>query len=191
MKKLLVVVDMQKDFIDGALGTLEAQQIVPAVRKRICEYREAGDEVVFTLDTQGPDYMDTMEGKKLPVAHCIKGSEGWEIIPQLRPYAPHPIDKPTFGSRALGALLLARDEDLRKQGMPGVEKVTFLGVCTDICVISNALLVKAFLPEAEIVVEADCCAGVTPESHRTALEAMKACQIEVVNGEQMVWYKKS
>ena len=103
-----------------------------------------------------------------------------EIIPQLQEYAAHPIDKPTFGSRYLGALLKAQDEDLRKQGQPGVEKVTLIGVCTDICVLSNALLVKAFLPEAEIVVEAGCCAGVTPQAHCTALEAMKACQITVV-----------
>lgn len=176
---ILIVVDMQNDFVTGALGSPEAVEIVPRVVQRVQEGVERGETVLFTRDTHGADYAGTQEGRKLPVAHCIKGSEGWEIIPQLRPYAPHPIDKPTFGSRALGALLLARDEDLRKQGMPGVEKVTFLGVCTDICVISNALLVKAFLPEAEIVVEADCCAGVTPESHRTALEAMKACQIAV------------
>lgn len=176
---VLIVVDMQNDFVTGALGSPEAVEIVPRVVQRVQEGVEKGETVLFTRDTHGADYAGTQEGRKLPVAHCIKGSEGWEIIPQLRPYAPHPIDKPTFGSQALGALLLARDEDLRKQGKPGVEKVTFLGVCTDICVISNALLVKAFLPEAEIVVEADCCAGVTPESHRTALETMKACQITV------------
>ena len=176
---VLVVVDMQNDFVSGALGTQEAFDIVPYVVGRVVDGLNRGETVLFTRDTHGADYAGTQEGKKLPVAHCIKGSEGWEIIPQLRPYAPHPIDKPTFGSRYLGALLLAQDEDLRRQGKTGVEKVTFLGVCTDICVISNALLVKAFLPEAEIAVEADCCAGVTPESHRTALEAMKACQITV------------
>lgn len=176
---VLIVVDMQNDFVTGALGSPEAVEIVPRVAQRVREGLEKGETVLFTRDTHGADYAGTQEGRKLPVAHCIKGSEGWEIIPQLRPYAAHPIDKPTFGSQALGALLLARDEDLKKQGKPGVEKVTFLGVCTDICVISNALLVKAFLPEAEIVVEANCCAGVTPESHRTALEAMKACQIAV------------
>ena len=111
--------------------------------------------------------------------HCVRGTEGWEIIPQLQEYAANPIDKPTFGSRDLGALLKPRDEDLRRQGKPGVEKVTLIGVCTDICVLSNALVVKAFLPEAEIFVDASCCAGVTPQSHRTALEAMKACQITV------------
>lgn len=176
---VLIVVDMQNDFVTGALGSPEAVEIVPRVAQRVREGLEKGEMVLFTRDTHGADYAGTQEGRKLPVAHCIKGSEGWEIIPQLRSYAAHPIDKPTFGSQTLGALLLARDEDLKKQGKPGVEKVTFLGVCTDICVISNALLVKAFLPEAEIVVEADCCAGVTPESHRTALEAMKACQITV------------
>lgn len=176
---VLIVVDMQNDFVTGALGSPEAVEIVPRVVQRVRQGLEKGETVLFTRDTHGADYAGTQEGRKLPVAHCIKGSEGWEIIPQLRPYAARPIDKPTFGSQTLGALLLARDEDLRKQGKPGVEKVTFLGVCTDICVISNALLVKAFLPEAEIVVEANCCAGVTPESHRTSLEAMKACQIAV------------
>ena len=180
--KILIVIDMQNDFIDGALGTPEAVEIVPAVAEKIRQYREAGNPVVFTRDTHGEDYLTTQEGKKLPVPHCIRGTEGWEIIPQLQEYAAHPIDKPTFGSRELGALLKARDEDLRKQGKPGVEKVTLIGVCTDICVLSNALLVKAFLPEAEIVVEADRCAGVTPEAHRMALAAMEPCQITVING---------
>ena len=152
-EKILIVVDMQNDFVTGALGSPEAVEIVPRVVQRVQEGVERGETVLFTRDTHGPDYLETQEGKKLPVPHCIRGSEGWDIIPQLQEYAANPIDKPTFGSRALGALLLARDEDLRKQGMPGVEKVTFLGVCTDICVISNALLVKAFLPEAEIFVE--------------------------------------
>ena len=177
---VLVVVDMQNDFVSGALGTQEAADIVPYVVGRVVDGLNRGETVFFTRDTHEADYLSTQEGKKLPVPHCIRGTEGWEIIPQLQEYAAHPIDKPTFGSRYLGALLKAQDEDLRKQGQPGVEKVTFIGVCTDICVLSNALLVKAFLPEAEIVVEAGCCAGVTPQAHCTALEAMKACQITVV-----------
>ena len=179
---ILIVVDMQNDFVSGALGTPEAFDIVPYVVGRVVDGMNRGEEILFTRDTHGPDYLDTQEGKRLPVPHCIRGTEGWEIIPQLQEYAAHPIDKPTFGSRELGALLKARDEDLRKQGKPGVEKVTLIGVCTDICVLSNALLVKAFLPEAEIVVEADRCAGVTPEAHRMALAAMGPCQITGING---------
>ncbi len=177
---VLVVVDMQNDFVSGALGTQEAFDIVPCVVGRVVDGLNRGETILFTRDTHEEDYLGTQEGRKLPVPHCIRGTEGWEIIPQLQEYAPHPIDKPTFGSRELGALLRARDEDLRRQRQPGVGKVTLIGVCTDICVLSNALLVKAFLPEAEIVVEAGCCAGVTPQAHRTALEAMRACQITVV-----------
>lgn len=177
----LVVVDMQNDFVSGALGTAEARNIVPYVVGRVVDGINRGEEVLFTRDTHGPDYLDTQEGRKLPVPHCVRGTEGWEIVEQLREYAAHPIDKPTFGSRELGALLKARNEDLKKQGKPGVERVTLIGLCTDICVISNALLIKAFLPETEVVVDAKCCAGVTPESHRNALEAMKACQITVEN----------
>jgi len=180
--EILIVVDLQNDFVSGALGTPEAAGIVPAVVSRVAEAAGRGAEVLFTRDTHEAGYLDTQEGKKLPVPHCIQGTEGWEIVEPLRTYAAHPIDKPTFGSRYLGALLKARDEDLRKQGKPGVEKVTLVGLCTDICVISNALLVKAFLPEAEITVDAACCAGVTPESHRNALEAMKMCQIIIENG---------
>ena len=176
---VLIVVDMQNDFVSGALGTPEAFDIVPYVVGRVVDGRNRGEEILFTRDTHEEDYLRTQEGKKLPVPHCIRGTEGWEIIPQLREYEGQPIDKPTFGSRYLGALLKARDEDARKQGKPGVEKVTLIGLCTDICVISNALLIKAFLPEAEIVVEAGCCAGVSPESHETALRAMEACQITV------------
>lgn len=178
---VLIVVDMQNDFVSGALGTAEARKIVPYVVGRVVDGINSGEKILFTRDTHGADYLDTQEGRKLPVAHCVQGTEGWEIIEQLREYGAHPIDKPTFGSRYLGALLKAQDEDLKKQGKPGVEKVTLVGLCTDICVISNALLIKAFLPEAEIAVDAACCAGVSPESHRTALEAMKMCQITVEN----------
>lgn len=177
----LVVVDMQNDFVGGALGTAEARNIVPYVVGRVVDGINRGEEVLFTRDTHGPDYLDTQEGRKLPVPHCVRGTEGWEIIEQLQEHAAHPIDKPTFGSQYLGDLLKSRDEDLKKRGESGVEKVTLVGLCTDICVISNALLIKAFLPEAEVVVDAKCCAGVTPESHRNALEAMKVCQITVEN----------
>ena len=172
---VLIVVDMQNDFVSGALGTQEAFDIVPYVAGRVVEGIDRGEEILFTRDTHGPDYLDTQEGKHLPVPHCIRGTEGWEIIPQLQPdtMGRTIVDKPTFGSRELGEILLRLNE------REPVRKITLVGVCTDICVISNALLAKAFLPEAEIVVEANCCAGVTPEAHRTALAALGPCQITV------------
>ncbi len=170
MKRLLVVVDMQKDFIDGSLGTAEAQQIVPAVKNKIREYRDAGDEVVFTLDTHGEDYLRTQEGQKLPVLHCIKGTEGWELCGELKEEPGQRFEKGTFGSKELAAWAAA-------QGFASVEVI---GLCTDICVISNALLLKAFSPEIPVRVDAACCAGVTPQSHENALEAMKMCQIEII-----------
>ena len=174
--KILVVVDMQNDFVSGALGTAEAKDIVPCVVGRVVDGINQGETVLFTRDTQEENYLDTQEGKKLPVPHCIRGTEGWEIIDQLTEYTVDRtvVDKPTFGSRELGRILAAEQEP--------VEKITFIGLCTDICVISNALLAKAFLPEAEIAVDAVCCAGVTPESHRNALAAMQVCQITVENG---------
>lgn len=181
MQDILVVVDMQNDFIDGALGTPEAAAIVPAVKQRIQEF---DGRVLFTRDTHGEDYLETQEGKNLPVKHCIRGSGGWEICPELRGLCrENPIDKGTFGSTELGALLQAADRENR------VRTVTLVGLCTDICVIANAMIAKTFLPEAEIVVDASCCAGVTPESHRTALAAMKACQIRI-EGETVHFYEE-
>lgn len=175
---VLVVVDMQNDFVSGALGTAEAREIVPYAVGRVVDGIDRGETVLFTRDTHGPDYLDTQEGRKLPVPHCVQDTEGWEVIDQLQEYTAgrQVLDKPTFGSRTLGEALAALNEQ------EPVEKVTLIGLCTDICVISNALLTKAFLPEAEIAVDAACCAGVTPESHRNALEAMKMCQIAVENG---------
>lgn len=171
MQNILVVVDMQNDFIDGALGTKEAIAIVPGVKQKIRDFQ---GKVFFTRDTHGTDYMSTQEGQKLPVPHCIKGTDGWQIHPDLQPLCQGTlIDKVTFGSSELAALLQAEDQK------EPVDSITFIGLCTDICVISNALLVKAFLPEAKIIVDASCCAGVTPESHRNALEAMKVCQIQI------------
>ena len=169
---ILVVVDMQNDFVSGALGTAEAAAIVSRVVDRVAEGTARGEKLIFTRDTHWADYLDTQEGRRLPVPHCIRGTESWEIIGELASYAENAVvlDKPTFGSRELGQLLA-------EEGQVG--KITFIGLCTDICVISNALLAKAFLPEAEIVVEAGCCAGVTPESHRNALAAMEVCQITV------------
>ena len=173
MQDILIVVDMQNDFIDGALGTPEAVAIVPAAAEKI---RSFPGPVLFTRDTHGPDYLNTQEGRNLPVVHCVKGTPGWELRPELQALCrTAPIDKPTFGSAKLGELLLAMDRE------DPIASVTLIGLCTDICVISNALLVKAFLPEVPVTVDAACCAGVTPESHRNALAAMKMCQIAVEN----------
>lgn len=171
MKNVLIVVDMQKDFIDGALGTKEAEAIVD----NVAEFVKAFDgEVVFTRDTHFDNYMETQEGKNLPVPHCIKGTDGWQIdrkLAALKPNGMKLFDKPTFGSVELAEYLKAEKE---------LESITLVGLCTDICVISNALLLKAYLPETPIKVVEKCCAGVTPESHKNALEAMKMCQIQIV-----------
>jgi nicotinamidase/pyrazinamidase len=173
---VLVVVDMQNDFVDGTLGTSEAVAIVPKVAAKM---RAFSGRVICTRDTHETNYLETQEGKHLPVEHCVRGTAGWQLTPDIEAERKEmPVDKPTFGSAALGQLLKAQDEDLRAKG-DRIEKITLVGLCTDICVISNALLLKAFLPECEIAVDAACCAGVTPASHRTALEAMKACQITV------------
>ena len=170
--KVLVAVDLQNDFINGALGPAEAAAMLPRAERRI---REFEGRVFFTRDTHGADYPDTREGKMLPIPHCIKGTEGWELAPCLLPPVGEVIDKPTFGSTLLGERLLALHET------EPIESITLIGLCTDICVISNALLLRAYLPEVPIYVDAACCAGVTPESHRHALETMKMCQIKVVN----------
>lgn len=169
--KVLVVVDMQNDFIDGALGTKEAIEIVPNVKKKIEEF---DGTVFFTRDTHQKNYMDTQEGKNLPVEHCIEGTNGWEISDELKDLVKNPpIDKPTFGSSELGKML----SDLNSK--EEIESIELIGLCTDICVISNAMVIKAFLPEVPIIVDSACCAGVSVESHLRALEAMKVCQIQV------------
>ena len=171
---ILVVIDMQNDFIDGALGTPEAVAIVPKVMVKMMNFDGL---VLATRDTHGEDYLERQEGKKLPVVHCIKGTHGWEIKDEIQQLLiSQPIDKPTFGSEALGKVL----KDLNNDVEP-IDSITLVGLCTDICVISNALLAKAFLPEVPVSVDAACCAGVTPESHKTALSAMKMCQIRVEN----------
>lgn len=173
MQKVLLVIDMQKDFIDGSLGTKEAVAVVPAVKKKIEAFQGT---VLFTQDTHFADYMETQEGKNLPVPHCVEGTEGWQICKELQPLVQNaPIPKITFGSSDLPDIL--KDLDAKDP----IESITLIGLCTDICVISNAMVVKAFLPEVPVIVDAACCAGVTPESHKTALEAMKACQIAIEN----------
>lgn len=174
-RKLLIVVDMQNDFTTGALRNEDAIAIIPNVVARVKDALADGYDVIFTRDTHSDGYMATEEGRNLPVPHCIEGTPGWELIDELKAYAQSPariVDKVTFGSSELGRILGTEYADC--------EEVELIGICTDICVISNALLTKAFLPNAHVKVDASCCAGVTPESHRTALEAMKACHVEVV-----------
>ena len=192
--KVVIVVDMQKDFIDGALGTPEAQAIVPLVAETIEQMAAPDTVVIFTKDTHYESYMDSLEGKNLPIPHCIKGTTGHSIVDEVfnaylnvidiyaDAYKVYPmteinpikVEKPTFGSVELQNILFDINERL------GVEEITLMGVCTGICVLSNAILCKATLPEVPVNVVADCCACVTPESHKTALEAMKLCQINII-----------
>jgi nicotinamidase-related amidase len=167
MKKTLIVVDMQNDFIDMALGTDEAVAILPKVKDKIRRYVANGDEVLFTRDTHDENYLNTPEGQKLPVPHCIRGTKGWEIAPGLYVEGCKIIDKPNFGWPHWN------EETL--------EDVELIGLCTDICVVSNALIIKATFPYANVTVDASCCAGVTPESHNAALTTMQMCQINIIN----------
>ena len=173
MRKILLVIDMQNDFISGALGTPEAEAIVSQVAEEIRKYPT--ENVIATRDTHTENYLNTQEGRKLPVVHCVKGTSGWELHPEIAAALKGAavINKPTFGSKELAEKLslLSEQDDL---------EVSLAGLCTDICVVSNALLIKAFLPEMPVRVIADCCAGVTPESHQAALDTMRMCQIEIV-----------
>lgn len=171
--KVLVVVDMQNDFIDGALGTPEAQAIVPKVVEKIKQYKDNGHEVYFTLDSHFDDeYPNTIEGKKLPVFHCIYGSEGWQLQKDIKDLVGSSITigKETFGTKYLPEYMWHKHP----------ESIEVIGLCTDICVISNVMLLKAYYPNVPITVDSSCCAGVTPESHQRALEAMKMCHIDIV-----------
>lgn len=179
--RLLIVVDMQKDFVDAALGTSEAQAIVPAVCEKIQKFDGA---IIVTQDTHQANYLDTQEGRILPVAHCIQNTPGWELddrvyvaVKSRGAAAIRSVMKPTFGSVELGEYLVDKSRD------EGFEEIVLVGLCTDICVISNALLAKAFLPEVKVTVDAACCAGVTPESHENALRAMRMCQVNIENWE--------
>lgn len=173
MRNILLVIDMQNDFIDGALGTPEAVDIVDRVADEIRKYAAA--DIIVTRDTHGENYLDTQEGRNLPVPHCIKGTQGWNLHPKIADALDGAamIDKPAFGSTELAHRLvrMAQEDEL---------DITLVGLCTDICVVSNALLVKASLPETPVRVIAECCAGVTPQSHQAALETMKMCQIQIL-----------
>lgn len=169
--KILIVVDMQNDFVTGSLGTPEARAIVPNV-KALTEDSEF-DRIFYTKDTHTSDYLNTFEGKKLPVVHCVKDTEGWNIVSVLQSDGEI-IEKPTFGSEELVSRILQLAHDYP------IEKIELCGICTEICVISNALMIRAALPETYMTVRADCCAGVTPELHEAALKVMESCQIDVV-----------
>ena len=175
MKKLLIVIDMQNDFITGSLGTPHARAIVRNVKAKIDEYNQRGEPIVFTRDTHNDNYGETQEGRHLPVEHCIFGSEGWKIHVGLDDGCAGClyVDKPAFGWPHW-------DETLREL-ITDVDEIELCGLCTDICVVSNALILKAHFPETKITVDAKCCAGVTEESHKAALETMKMCQVNVVN----------
>ena len=174
--KYLIVIDMQNDFVDGALGTPEAQAIADAV---VEEAKSFDGTVAFTLDTHGEDYLSSQEGANLPVPHCIKGTPGWQLIPALDSVAHERnariFEKPTFGSTDLAAWLQAEN------ATNPIESIELVGVCTDICVVSNTLLIKAVLPEVPLVVDAALCAGVTPAAHEAALATMRSCQVQVLN----------
>ena len=174
MKRFLIVVDMQKDFVDGALGTPEAVAIVPAVCQKI---REFDGEIFVTYDTHSTDYLNTAEGRKLPVVHCVEDTPGWQldaaVAAALEGKVYTALKKPTFGSTDLPFFIstIAGEEEIT---------ITLIGLCTDICVVSNALLLKAHFPEMNIAVDAACCAGVTPASHDAALKTMAMCQIDIL-----------
>ncbi len=168
--KVLVVVDMQKDFIDGSLGTQEALNIVPLVINKIKEYEKNNDLIIYTKDTHDEDYLKTLEGKKLPVVHCLKGTSGHEIPTEILRNNKVIIEKPTFGSIDLIEYLKGLD----------FESIELIGLCTDICVVSNALMIKAHFYEKEVIVDSTCCAGVTVKTHEDALNTMRMCQIKVL-----------
>ncbi|MCR5501450.1 MAG: cysteine hydrolase [Lachnospiraceae bacterium] len=177
MKNVLVVIDMQNDFTYGALKNEDAIRVIPAVKEKVAKALAEGREVIYTQDTHKADYLKTHEGRCLPVEHCISKTEGWQIVPELMREEMTVVEKPAFGSFDLADRVAESDP----------EEIELVGVCTDICVISNALILRAAFPEADITVDARCCAGVTPESHDTALQAMRACHIEVTGQGEEAW----
>lgn len=174
--KTLIVVDMQKDFIDGVLGTKEAVSIVPNVKKKIAEYVERGDQIIFTRDTHFTNYLYTHEGKNLPVEHCLMGTGGWKIPSDIDIPGCEHIDKHTFGWN-MWDVVINKEGRMREREF---EEIEIIGLCTDICVVSNALILRAYYPDIDITVDASCCAGVTPETHKAALDTMRCCQIKII-----------
>lgn len=171
MRRALIVVDVQNDFVDGALGSKEAQAIIPAVKAKIEKYDKSGREILFTRDSHDGDYLYTSEGRKLPIKHCIMGTRGHRIVDGLETHNSRHIDKSTFGYTGWA-------EVLDMLGDP--DSIEMIGLDTDICIVTNALIIKTLNPDIEITVDASCCAGSTPEKHRAALEVLKSCQIEVI-----------
>lgn len=176
--KVLVVIDMQNDFIDGALGTKEAKGIIQNAKNKIDEYRQNQQAIIFTRDTHHLDYFETQEGKFLPIEHCIYGTHGWEINNQLDVPNCSYVNKESFGWPYWGVTMS------RLFGQDRIESIEIIGLCTDICVIANAMILKAYFPEIPIVVDSVCCAGSTPERHANALGAMRICQINIKNWEE-------
>lgn len=174
---VLVVVDMQKDFIGGPLSTPGSIANVQPVKERVLRGKELGETIIFLRDTHSENYMETQEGRRLPIIHAIEGTEGWNIVDELVPLTEGAIliNKSTFGSVLMGEKLRELNEK------EPVEKITFVGIYTDMCVMNNVLLSKAFLTEAQIVVDASCCVGLSDEAHRNAVSAMKICQVDVIN----------
>lgn len=178
-KKVLIVVDVQNDFVYGSLGTLEAQAVVPNIVKKVEEYRSKEDVIIFTKDLHYDNYLETAEGKKLPVPHCIAGTAGYDIIPELN--ADSVVNKQIYAKETFGypwdhAAWLGWLRDAKP-----VYEVEIIGVCTDICVVTNALVLKTYYPDIDITVDASCCAGTTPDKHKAALDVMESCQINVIN----------
>ena len=173
MRNILIAVDLQNDFISGCLGSSEAIAIAPIAAQKI---RDFSGEILFTMDTHFDDYLSSQEGKRLPIPHCIKGTDGWQLCPEIAPLQNgRPVfEKSAFGSEELAAYLKCENQKER------IDQIILLGVCTDICVISNAMLIKAALPDCPVAVDAAACAGVTPASHENALQAMAACQIDIL-----------
>lgn len=169
--KILIVVDMQNDFVTGVLANPAAQAIIPNIAKKIKEYQKNGDKVIFTRDTHTPDYLNTLEGKNLPIPHCIYGTYGWLVVEELNYPECHHINKTTFGYPHWRYEI----DDATNE----ITDIELVGTCTDICVISNALLLKAAFPRIPISVDSSCCAGLTPEKHEAALDVMHSCQINV------------
>lgn len=173
MAKALIIIDMQNDFVTGPLGTKEASEMVPRLVEKLEAIVEEGAvDLIFTQDTHADNYLETQEGRNLPVKHCIKKTDGWQIIPELQKFTPRAkavIEKKAFGSTRLPSLIKP------------YEVIEFAGVCTDICIVSNALLVKAFYPEQRVQIDAACCAGSSPDAHQKALDVMRNCQCKIIN----------
>ena len=177
MKKALIVVDIQNDFVSGSLGSEQAQLIIPYIKAKIDEYHKRGDEIIFTRDTHQVNYLETQEGKNLPMEHCIAGTDGWNIYDDIDKgcMGCFYLDKPSFGWPNWNETLSRIIND--------IDEIEICGLCTDICVVSNALIIKAHFPEIKVTVDAKCCAGVTDESHKAALLTMKMCQVNVINND--------